>query len=71
MDAHQADHGGVQGIDSLVGGAGGVGFFADVLNGHADKAVAGVAQTDPRSRSIFVGVDHHGQVDVVELPAVD
>ncbi len=54
-----------------MGGAGGMGLFADVLNGHADKAVAGVAKADPRPRGILVGVDHHGQVDVVEFPTVD
>ena len=67
VDSHQADHRSAQGIDPFVGGAGGMGLLADILYGHADKSVAGLAQADPSGRRVLVGVDHHRDVDVIEL----
>ena len=71
MHSHQADHRRTQGVDPFVGGAGGMGFLTDILDGHADEAVTGLAQADPTGRRVFVGVDHHRDIDVVEFAAID
>ena len=68
IDSHDSQHGGIQGIDSLVRSISGVGGFPHILDG---LAVAAGTDGHHRLRSLFLGMDHHGHVDVIEFPFVD
>ena len=54
-----------------MGRSGSVSVLADILNRHADKAVAGFANAYPWFGSILVGVNHHRDVDIIEFAAID
>ena len=71
IDAHDPQHGGIQGVDALVRRIGGMGGLPHILDGLADESVAAGADGHHRSGGPFLGMDHHGHVDVIEFPFVD
>ena len=67
IDGGQGHSGGVQGINAKVRRAAGMGSAADELDALGYCPVVGVANAHLLLGWVTGGVEHHGQMDVVEL----
>ena len=67
VDRQQGHVGGVEGVDAGMRGAAGVRGAADEARGLAEAAVVGARDRHPAVLGARRGVDHHRQVDVVEV----
>ena len=71
VDGAEGQSGGVEGIDAHVRRATGVGATANELDLFGHGAVVGATDTQLALIGSAGGVEHHGQVDVVELAQLD
>ena len=66
VDAHQAQAGSIQRVDTFMRSVGCMSGFADIANSFTYKAVAAFADRNRRLRHIFIGMHLHSHINIIK-----